>query len=808
MSDFKFEAWPTEFLSINQHFGANPQNYAQFGLPGHEGIDVMAPSGSKIFAVADGFVSQVRTNPNGHNYGIHVRIDHADDYQTIYAHLQEAQVRVGEQVSAGQQIGLADNTGNSFGSHLHLTLKRKNQSQGNWPYNIFDPTPYLLPLMGFQRPAGPYIDGWAYTDGIVIVDDLAQANSGGINLRKTASISGELIDLIPGGSIMLVNGTPRNGYTPVKVPTASVSAIEPDPIVSEPPPTHQDNTIDGWAWTNYLNLIGNNQGVVGQYGINLRAAPKRGADNIGLVKGNSTILITGSPKGSYIPVEVRRRDFSGPINVPDEVVDSGPAPTPTPQPVVDDNSVLGWAYTQNLTINGNEAISGRYGTNLRSKPSRTGVRMGLFWEGGRGKVAGLPQGNYTPLIVPKQFIRNMPSSLPTVDQPDPLPENEPPTSPNPIQDSTPGWAFTAAITHDGGFAIAGPYGINLRDAPRRDGTNVGFIPAGERMILTGQAHGEYTPVRVDDDVIQAPYDPTTQPVAGGGDDEDAQPTPPPSQEPPILGSAQIGLHASADPTITQAEVDEFKDMRPGMIKVLSFHNPQGVQQLVNNHPNAQWVVRAFLDFRSGNGTRNISPTQFVNDTINDVKRTLNVIGSGKDVVVELHNEPNLTPEGLSGAWRDGNTFADWWLDVLERYRKAIPGMRFIYPGLSPGSAVSGIKQDHIQFIEASRRAVEAADGLATHIYWSNVYPMDWALNVLDDYISRFRYKPIWITEASNNKSGTAVHKKAQEYLTFWKELQKRPTVRGVTYFVASASDPAFKEEIWVGRGIGNLIGRR
>ena len=38
--------------------------------------------------------------------------------------------------------------------------------------------------------------------------------------------------------------------------------------------------------------------------------------------------------------------------------------------------------------------------------------------------------------------------------------------------------------------------------------------------------------------------------------------------------------------------------------------------------------------------------------------------------------------------------------------------------------------------------------------------------------------------------------------------QKRPTVKGVTYFVASASNPAFKEEIWVGRGIGKIVGRR
>jgi hypothetical protein len=47
-----------------------------------------------------------------------------------------------------------------------------------------------------------------------------------------------------------------------------------------------------------------------------------------------------------------------------------------------------------------------------------------------------------------------------------------------------------------------------------------------------------------------------------------------------------------------------------------------------------------------------------------------------------------------------------------------------------------------------------------------------------------------------------------EYLRFWQELQKRPTVQGVTFFVASASNPDFKEEIWVGRGIGRVVGSR
>jgi small-conductance mechanosensitive channel len=67
--------------------------------------------------------------------------------------------------------------------------------------------------------------------------------------------------------------------------------------------------------------------------------------------------------------------------------------------------------------------------------------------------------------------------------------------------------------------------------------------------------------------------------------------------------------------------------------------------------------------------------------------------------------------------------------------------------------------------------------------------------------------PIWVTEASNNKGGDP-RDKGLEYLKFWSELQQRPTVQGVTFFVASASNPQFGEEVWVGRGIGAVLGGR
>ena len=103
----------------------------------------------------------------------------------------------------------------------------------------------------------------------------------------------------------------------------------------------------------------------------------------------------------------------------------------------------------------------------------------------------------------------------------------------------------------------------------------------------------------------------------------------------------MDFHASSDPGISEEEILEFDLFRPGIIKVLSFHDPDMLRKLAAKHPDARWIVRAFLDF----GGRSISPQRFFNDTINDMRRTLDIL-QGHDVVIELHNEPNILPEGL------------------------------------------------------------------------------------------------------------------------------------------------------------------
>lgn len=123
---------------ITQVYGARPEYYAQFGLPGHEGIDYGGADGAPIYAAADGVVKLIAKDDGKHPYGNHMRISHAPAYETIYAHLRGfvPELVEGDAVKRGQLIGYMGSTGNSTGVHLHFTLKRNGK--------IVNPTPYIV----------------------------------------------------------------------------------------------------------------------------------------------------------------------------------------------------------------------------------------------------------------------------------------------------------------------------------------------------------------------------------------------------------------------------------------------------------------------------------------------------------------------------------------------------------------------------------------------------------------------------------------------------------------------------------------
>jgi murein DD-endopeptidase MepM/ murein hydrolase activator NlpD len=101
--------------------------------PGHLGIDIQANEGEAVYAAGSGVVTMAQGGYN-YGYGNVIQIDHGNGYVTVYAHLSQINVGVCTAVGQGTLIGLAGNTGNSFGAHLHFEV-RYGGSNIN-PYDI------------------------------------------------------------------------------------------------------------------------------------------------------------------------------------------------------------------------------------------------------------------------------------------------------------------------------------------------------------------------------------------------------------------------------------------------------------------------------------------------------------------------------------------------------------------------------------------------------------------------------------------------------------------------------------------------
>lgn len=105
---------------ITQGFGQNPDIYAQFGFLGHNGIDFGLDVGTTIYAPNDGIATVKDDGDKG--YGLHVVIK-SDSRYSLLAHLSEAGVATGQNVSQGDPIGKSGESGFCTAPHLHWTYK-------------------------------------------------------------------------------------------------------------------------------------------------------------------------------------------------------------------------------------------------------------------------------------------------------------------------------------------------------------------------------------------------------------------------------------------------------------------------------------------------------------------------------------------------------------------------------------------------------------------------------------------------------------------------------------------------------------
>ncbi|RFU63141.1 LysM peptidoglycan-binding domain-containing protein [Peribacillus saganii] len=102
--------WPSNGI-ISDHFGTRGG--------AHKGIDIAAPSGTKVVAASNGIVKKSYYSST---YGNVVFLNHDGKYETVYAHLEKRLVKEGDKVNQGEAVGIMGNTGRSRGVHLHFEL--------------------------------------------------------------------------------------------------------------------------------------------------------------------------------------------------------------------------------------------------------------------------------------------------------------------------------------------------------------------------------------------------------------------------------------------------------------------------------------------------------------------------------------------------------------------------------------------------------------------------------------------------------------------------------------------------------------
>ncbi|MDP3793027.1 MAG: peptidoglycan DD-metalloendopeptidase family protein [bacterium] len=143
----KLFQWPEDDYRITQGYGCT--SYARcnrtrgpYGGAPHNGLDMASGYASPVKTIGDG---EIIANGKNDGWGSWVAIKHSPyNLVSVYGHLSAFEfLQVGTQVKVGQTIGYEGSTGNSTGSHLHLSLYKEfftyvKEKNGQLYFNYFD----------------------------------------------------------------------------------------------------------------------------------------------------------------------------------------------------------------------------------------------------------------------------------------------------------------------------------------------------------------------------------------------------------------------------------------------------------------------------------------------------------------------------------------------------------------------------------------------------------------------------------------------------------------------------------------------
>jgi hypothetical protein len=255
------------------------------------------------------------------------------------------------------------------------------------------------------------------------------------------------------------------------------------------------------------------------------------------------------------------------------------------------------------------------------------------------------------------------------------------------------------------------------------------------------------------------------------------------------GYCLVGVHGRADGRMQEADYPALSAGRAEAVKLMSTAAPEDVDRLRTFNSRIFLMVRLFASFDN----RTVRPDEFVSWLAPD----MNAFYQRGVRYFEIHNEPNLRPEGWTTSWNDGHEFGNWFIDVRTRLRQQFPQALLGYPGLSPGAGIPGLRMALTDFLDGSDEACRAADWVGLHCYWVSDQELNSAAGGLGylEYRRRFPDKVLFLTEFSNVDPFVAKSIKGQQYARYYQHLRSLPGIGAAFSFVVSASS-GFGGETW------------
>lgn len=185
---------------VTQNYMNNPAYYAQFGLQGHEGLDLGHKDKTVLVRSPLSGTAFVSTDKNYGNYC--VIEDYKQQCGVYICHMQSIKVVSGQEIRVGQQIGEMDDTGNANGEHVHLNfliLENGNNKYKvkKYNYGYLDPqyprdTGKTVKFDGVEDYTIQWGEGVTTENIDQLRADLAEANKHKDNLQK--QVDGLLAD--------------------------------------------------------------------------------------------------------------------------------------------------------------------------------------------------------------------------------------------------------------------------------------------------------------------------------------------------------------------------------------------------------------------------------------------------------------------------------------------------------------------------------------------------------------------------------------------------------------------------------------